>query len=312
MRKYFTDIAFMGSLSIFLFSIFMMTKNFIIPEFKKSSLSAQPSHSISASSPNFAPVFSSGQMVNGQAAQIIQQKMQQIQQRLQSLKFNNSPLILHKMKTKSPGVYVVANDGSGDSTSLKDVLNQISNSEKIILKKGSHVWPDDIFFNRNIEIKGEGPESIIEVSKTIFMKNYKMIMSNLKVIHKGESCAFAVTVGAELNLQRVHLIGHNENTGIEVRAGNLFLNDVQLERFFWGLRIVNPLQVDINDVSVSHARIGAYIKSDDHLKFQNFSTDFIREYAIYFDEKYYGKLTCTACKLGLEKSNDQLRIQETL
>lgn len=201
---------------------------------------------------------------------------------------------------------VVTENGEGETYLLMEALRLLRSGDKLQIRKGTYTFLMNYLSIPDVDITGEGEETILEVPETLRLQQRNLTLKKIRLMNTGTSSAIEVAGGKKISLEDVTLVG-NGNDCITVIRGDLNISRVKLERCNRGLflRDSTPL---IKELEVNDSDYGIYFTGSSGFGIIGMKAETINLFSVFFTSESAGNITCTGCKLTENASNRRNRL----
>lgn len=202
--------------------------------------------------------------------------------------------------------FIVSENGEGETYLLMEALRMLRSGDKLQVRKGTYTFLMNHLSIPDVDITGEGEETILEVPETLKLQQRNLTLKKLRLMNTGTSSAIEVSSGKKITAEDVALVG-NGNDCITVIRGDLNLSRVKLERCNRGLFLRDSAPV-INELEVSDSDYGVYFAGTGGFAIKGMKAETINLFSVFFTSESSGTITCTGCRLTENSSNRRNRL----
>lgn len=206
----------------------------------------------------------------------------------------------------SQRTFVVTENGEGESYLLLEALRMLRSGDKLQVRKGTYTFLMNHLAVPDVDITGEGEETIIEIPETLRVQQRNLILKKLRLLNTGTSSAIEVTNGKRITANDVTLIG-NGNDCISVIKGDATLTNVRLERCNRAL-LVREATPQLNQLVVNDSDYGIYFAGNAGFGVTGLKAETINLFSVFFTSESSGTITCTGCRLTENATNRRTRL----
>lgn len=210
--------------------------------------------------------------------------------------------------TPSGRVLVVSETGEGETLLLQEAFRLVKTGDKILLKKGHYAPLMNHLQLPSFELAGEGAETIVEIDDTLRVHRFDLSLKDLKLLHTGAGAAIEGKNGRKLLIENVELQG-NGNDAIRVHGGNLRITNLKLQKVRRGIDIKNTASFSATKLQIVDSAYGIYSENNNNFAIDQFKTDRIDLFSVFFAGRATGHLECSQCVLGENSSNRVERLK---